>query len=248
MPDTEGDVAVEPAVDRVMPAGPWAFDADVAACFDDMLARSIPQYDVMRRTCFDLGRRFVRPKSDIVDLGCARGEALEPFIRQFGCHNRFVGVDVSGPMLDAARRRYRCHVDNGTVEIRDEDLRRGYPPVRASLTLCVLTLQFTPIEYRHRIVREIYKATIPGGALVLVEKVLGASADLDAAMVDLHHAMKAENGYPPEAIARKRLSLEGVLVPVTARWDEELLRAAGFGQVDCFWRWSNFAGWLAIRD
>ena len=48
-------------------------------------------------------------------------------------------------------------------------------------------------------------------------------------------------------IDRKALSLEGVLVPVTAKWNEELLQMAGFRQVDCFWRWMNFAGWIAIK-
>ncbi|MGH3921557.1 MAG: hypothetical protein ACRDS1_01640 [Pseudonocardiaceae bacterium] len=42
--------------------------------------------------------------------------------------------------------------------------------------------------------------------------------------------------YTQEEIDRKRLSLEGVLVPVTAKWNVEMLRAAGFQQVDCFWR------------
>jgi tRNA (cmo5U34)-methyltransferase len=59
--------------------------------------------------------------------------------------------------------------------------------------------------------------------------------------------MKRRRGYTNEQIDRKRLSLEGVLVPVTARWNEDLLRAAGFGEVDCFWRWMNFAGWVAVR-
>ena len=36
------------------PGGAWAFDQDVADCFDDMLARSIPQYVEMRRACYEL--------------------------------------------------------------------------------------------------------------------------------------------------------------------------------------------------
>jgi tRNA (cmo5U34)-methyltransferase len=60
--------------------------------------------------------------------------------------------------------------------------------------------------------------------------------------------LKAEHGYSREEIDRKRFSLEGVLVPVTARWNEELLAAAGFDQIDCFWRWMNFAGWVAVRE
>jgi tRNA (cmo5U34)-methyltransferase len=67
-------------------------------------------------------------------------------------------------------------------------------------------------------------------------------------MVELYHALKQSNGYSREDIDRKRFALEGVLVPVTARWNEELLRGAGFGEVDCFWRWMNFAGWVAVRE
>jgi tRNA (cmo5U34)-methyltransferase len=44
------------------------------------------------------------------------------------------------------------------------------------------------------------------------------------------------------------LALEGVLVPVTAAWNEQLLKGAGFSQVECFWRWMNFAGWVAVKD
>src|SRR3974377_906325 len=93
--------------DHIKVEGRWQFDEEVAAVFDDMLRRSIPQYDLMRKICFDLGRRYVKPKTDVVDLGCARGEALAPFVREFGCHNRFVGVEVSRPMLAACQERYK---------------------------------------------------------------------------------------------------------------------------------------------
>ena len=38
----------------------------------------------------------------------------------------------------------------------------------------------------------------------------------------------------------KRLSLEGVLVPVTSNWNIDLLKQAGFRKIDVFWRWMNF--------
>lgn len=34
---------------------------------------------------------------------------------------------------------------------------------------------------------------------------------------------------------------------VTAAWNEEMLRNTGFVEVDCFWRWMNFAGWVATK-
>ena len=236
------------AVDMTEPKGKWAFDGSVTDAFDDMLSRSIPQYEVMRRACFDLACGFVQPKTDIVDLGCSRGEAMAELVNQVGALNRFIGVEVSAPMLAAARERFAGYINCGVVQILDMDLRREYPPARASVTLAILSLQFTPIEYRQRIIREIYKHTLPGGALVLVEKVLGSSAELDGLFVETYYSLKSENGYSQDQIERKRLSLEGVLVPVTARWNEELLSAAGFRQVDCFWRWMNFAGWVAVKE
>lgn len=231
-----------------LPAGKWAFDEQVTDCFDDMLERSIPQYNIMRKSCFDFAALYRQSSTDIVDLGCSRGEAMAPLVERFGPNNRFIGLEVSVPMLEACRRRFRELIDRGVVDIRDWDLRGKYPSVSASVTLAVLTLQFVPMEYRQRIVRDVFKSTTPGGAFILVEKVLGETAELDRGMVDIYYAMKNGAGYSEEEIRRKRLSLEGVLVPVTSRWNVELLKSAGFDQVDCFWRWMNFAGWVAVKE
>lgn len=233
--------------DNVMPDGRWQFGEDVTDVFDDMLVRSIPQYRVMRDACFALASQYVKHNTDIVDLGCSRGEAMAALIDRFGAHNRFIGVEVSQPMLHAARERFGKLIQAGIVDIRELDLRTSFPPVSASVILSVLTLQFTPIEYRLQIVQNIYDHLVSGGAFILVEKVIGAGAQLDRNMIANYYALKAENGYSEEQIERKRLSLEGVLVPVTARWNEELLQMAGFRHVDCFWRWMNFAGWIAVK-
>lgn len=230
-----------------MPSGKWEFDDGVTAVFDDMLARSIPQYEVMRQACFDMGQKYQQRATAILDLGCSRGEALARFVDRFGVQNYYVGIDVSEPMLDAARERYRGMIDAKVVDIKSLDLRDEYPEVRASITLCVLTLQFTPIEYRLKILKNIYDHTEEGGVLILVEKVLGASAGIDANMVDIYYDLKLANGYTEDQIQRKRLSLEGVLVPMTAGWNEQMLKMTGFREVDCFWRWMNFAGWAAVK-
>jgi len=69
-------------------------------------------------------------------------------------------------MLELARARFDNFIKLGLVEIREHDLRTGYPAVLACVTNCVLTLQFTPIEYPQRILSDIYETTMPGGALV----------------------------------------------------------------------------------
>ena len=233
--------------DNIIQDGKWTFNGDVTAVFDDMLERSIPQYQLMRQTCLDLAKQYIKPTTTIVDLGCSRGEALAELIRTYGAYNHFVGIDISKPMLEASKKRFKGWIKKGIVDIREFDLRSGYPTILASVTLAVLTVQFIPIEYRLRILRDIYNSTAVGGCFIMVEKVLGNSADIDNVMVELYYKMKLANGYSQEEIDRKKLSLEGALVPVTAKWNEEMLRMSGWSQVDCFWRWMNFGGWIALK-
>jgi tRNA (cmo5U34)-methyltransferase len=202
----------------------------------------------MRDAVAELATRYVRPGTHVVDLGCSLGEALAPLVDRFGADCRYVGVEVSAPMLDAARARFQRWIDAGVVEILDLDLRTAYPRVQASVVLSILTLQFTPIEERRRILQDVHASLVEGGALILVDKVAGATALLDRDFVDRHHEFKRASGYTREEIERKRLSLQGVLVPATAGWNEDALRAVGFAHLDCFWRWMNFAGWVAIKS
>lgn len=230
-----------------LPDGKWSFDGAVTDCFEDMLRRSIPQYDAMRAAVHALACRYQKQRTAIVDLGASRGDAIAPLLQEFGAYNQWVAVEVSPPMLEVLRARFSGWIENGVMQVLDMDLRTDFPPVSASVVLSVLTLQFTPIEYRQQIVKRAYDALIPGGALLLVEKVLGATAELDAALVDEYYAFKRASGYTEDEIQRKRMALEGVLVPLTAEWNETLLRRCGFRHVDCFWRLWNFAGWVAVK-
>lgn len=226
----------------------WEFDADVAECFDDMLQRSIPDYDNMRDLVVKVGSAFVKYGFSITDIGCSNGLAIEPFVKRFGDGARYYLYDVSEPMLKKAREKFSEKIDARIVTVEHYDITQGIPTTHVNgLILSILTLQFTPIEYRQKIVKSVFDALPVGGAFILVEKVLGNTADIDDMMVHEYYGIKSENAYTEKQIRDKRKSLEGVLVPVTARWNEDLLREAGFRQIDCFWRYLNFAGWVAIK-
>ena len=237
--------------------GGWKFDASVTAAFEDMLERSIPQYEVMRRAVSDaavwVAERAIDegydPQPRIVDLGTSRGSALAPIVDRLGNRARYFGYEISEPMIAVAQERFAREIADGLVEIHRHDLRDGFPPrqLTATIILSVLTIQFVPIEHRQRILRGIRNRLTASGAFIWVEKVLGATADLDSLEVDTYYGLKRGNGYTQEAIDRKRLSLEGVLVPLTASFNEELLRGAGFEQIDCVWAWMNFRCWVAMR-
>lgn len=236
---------MQSAEDHVVPSEKWEFDADVAQCFDNMLCRSIPEYETMRDLCFRLGSRFVQEGTCVIDLGASRGEALRPFIEQNKAASYFA-LEISEPMRSTMTELYE---DRHNVFVTDYDLRkiRAKDFERVSLVLSILTIQFTPIEYRQRIVSAVYEMLEPGGAFIFVEKILGANSRMNDLLVEEYYEMKHRNGYSYEDIERKKAALEGVLVPVTATWNEDLLRTAGFTNYDCFYRHLNFAGWVAIK-
>lgn len=229
-----------------VPDGRWAFDESVTRVFDDMLERSIPHYWIMRDAVTALAEKYLRDGGRVLDIGCSRGGAIASLLDRCP-HANFLGLEISPPMLDAARHRFQS---SPRVRISNWDLRGGIPPYaeRSNVILSVLTLMFVPIEHRLRLVQALADNLFPGGVLILVEKVLGSSAMINDRLVAEYHAMKAERGYTQEEIERKRLSLEGVLVPMTAQWNVEMLKASGFGEVDCFWRWMNFGAWIAIKS
>ena len=229
----------------------WAFDDKVTAVFDDMLERSIPQYKTMRELSGKLAATLVHDETSILDIGSSRGDNIVQMSQYTKTGQHYFGIEISQPMLAASEKLLEAYISSGLVDLLEHDLRHGLPiyeentPI--SVVCSVLTLMFVPMEYRHRVVADIYKMLPPGGAFILVEKLLGNTPDIDQLMVSAYHDMKQRNGYSTEDIDRKKLSLEGVLVPQTMNSNIAMLQSVGFLTVDCFWRWMNFGGLLAIK-
>lgn len=131
--------------DNVKPGEKWEFNDEVARCFKNMLERSIPDYQSMRALSYELGTRFVKPDTLIVDAGCSTGMAVEPFVERFKDTNDFLLIDNSPAMAAASKERFSK--DPG-VEVRAGNLWENLPlKDTASLVLSVLSLQFMPTAY-----------------------------------------------------------------------------------------------------
>ena len=127
--------------DEVVPRGAWQFDQEVTAVFDDMLQRSILQYNAMCMVTFEVGRRFVQPGTAIIDMGCSRGQALLPLVSNFGAANDYIGLEISEPMIEAARQNFSYHPHgNRVTSSAPANSAISFSPIRAS--------SFTPIS-RH---------------------------------------------------------------------------------------------------
>ena len=75
----------------------WEFNKEVTDCFEDMLSRYIPQYDIMRNTVTDLAKSILKEKESFscLDLGCSNGLMIQKLWQPNGS---YLGIDVSKPM------------------------------------------------------------------------------------------------------------------------------------------------------
>jgi len=229
--------------------GDFAFDESVAAVFDDMLERSIPFYVEQQAMISELVARHWQPETLLVDLGCSTGCTLVSSCSRLPAA-RAVGVDASEPMLAKAEAVLARAGIGDRVTLRAADLEAGISGLGlepASVVTCCWTLQFLRRDRRDRILREIHDLLVPGGALVLAEKVTFEPAGTGDLYTDLYYEFKRRNGYSETEIGRKREALEGVLVPLTVDENLDLLRDAGFEQASTFFQWYPFAAFLAVK-
>jgi tRNA (cmo5U34)-methyltransferase len=227
--------------------GKFEFNEPVARVFDDMLERSVPFYKECQQMVIELALHFAQKNSAIYDLGCSTSTLLRHLVKAIPKANniRFIGLDNSTAMLDKARTKLKGHLKR--CELVEADLESDFELADASVVIMNYTLQFLPPKRRTAMLKKIYQGLRPGGGLILIEKVRGESDNLNDLFVEQYHSYKRSQGYSKLEIAKKREALENVLVPLKPEKNRDLLATAGFRQVDVFFKWFNFAGFLAVK-
>ena len=160
-----------------------------------------------------------------------------------------IAVDNSAAMVD--RCREYLHAQDAMfqellpVEVIEADiLAMDWQP--ASLVAMNFTLQFIAPENRLELLSRIHRTLLPGGALILSEKLRFEDEQQHALLTDLHVAFKRANGYSELEIAQKRSAIENVMLPDSLEQHRERLHAAGFSKVVPWFQCLNFASLVAL--
>lgn len=231
-------------------ASDFAFDANVAAVFDDMVQRSVPFYEEQQRMVREIVAQAPAGNGAVYDLGCATATTLVNLCQTLDHVSQAVGFDNSSAMLDVGRHKIAASGLTDRIELRHGDLEQ--PPTLqmplADVVLMCWTLQFVRPLRRDQLIRWIYDSLAPGGVLVVTEKVLARDKSLNGRFVDFYYGLKSRNGYSGTEIARKREALENVLVPYTIDENVELFRRNGFTTCETFFQWYNFVGFLCVKN
>ena len=233
--------------DEQAPEGPFEFSEDVARVFPDMLRRSIPGYAASIQAIRSLTRDFAKADTRLYDLGCSLGAATLAMRRSIsvpGC--RIMAID-NAPAMVRRCRSVLAEDDSPTpVDVLCSDI-RDVPIENASIVVMNYTLQFIEPDDREILLQTIADGLLPGGLLLLSEKVVDEDPKIESLLQRLHVEFKRRHAYSELEISRKRAALENVLIPDTVDTHLSRLQRLGFAHTGVWLRYFNFVSLVAIR-
>jgi SAM-dependent methyltransferase len=169
--------------------------------------------------------------SRVLDLGSGAGRLLQ-LVKLARPAASAVALDFSPVMIEALRTQFSA---DATVTVVAHDLAEPLPAVLEPFD-CVVSsfaIHHVPHKRKRELYEEIFTLLTPGGVFCNLEHV-------DSPTTNLHHQFLAELSLRPdeEDPSNKLLDVETQLV-----W----LRAIGFADVDCLWKWRELALLVATR-
>lgn len=227
--------------------GSFAFDERVVQVFADMIGRSVPGYGLVVPMLGQLARRYARPGTVIHDLGCSLGAATLAIRERMDTEGvRIIATDNSPAMVARFRETLASLPGGVPVQVVCGDV-RDTAFEDCSVVVLNFTLQFVPPEQRDALLQRIFQGLVPGGVLLLSEKLRFEDNGEQQRQTGWHEDFKRLQGYSELEIARKRSALERVLEPETFAAHETRLLEAGFTRVTRWFQCFAFCSLLAEK-
>jgi tRNA (cmo5U34)-methyltransferase len=225
----------------------FTFDENVVNVFPDMIQRSVPGYSTIIAALGLLAKRYAQPHSRCYDLGCSLGAAALSMRDQIEAENcRIVAIDNSPAMVVGFQEKLRLISSHIPIDVLCADI-RDISIANASVVALNFTLQFIPVADRLALLQKINQGLLPGGILILSEKLKFDDDRQNNLQIDMHHLFKKATGYTDLEISQKRTALENVLVPESFVLQQQRLQQAGFNNAEIWFQFFNFASFIAFK-
>lgn len=234
------------AANRARTTG-FKFDDQVVRVFPDMIARSVPGYELVVPMIGLLARRYAQPGSNIYDLGCSLGAAslaMAVAVRSEGV--QIIAVDNSKAMVNRFKKLALDQKEGVPIHIHQQDILET-PIENASVVVLNFTLQFIDREQRQLLLNTIAAGMRKDAVLIVSEKIRFADENEQAQQTAWHHDFKRTQGYSELEIAQKRDALEDVLRPDTEAIHCQRFERAGLIQPRRWFQCFSFASYIAFK-
>ena len=225
----------------------FRFDEQVVKVFPDMIARSVPGYELVVPMIGMLARRYVQSDSKIYDLGCSLGAAslaMSQAVNSDGVE--IIAIDNSRAMVERCSQLMLENRASVPVQVRLQNMLETRVE-NASVVVLNFTLQFLDREQRQVLIDRMSQGMRPGGPLIISEKICFPDQQEQSDQTDWHHDFKRTQGYSDLEIAQKRNALEDVLRPETEASHFKRFQQAGLFRPRRWFQCFSFASYIAFK-
>ena len=222
----------------------FEFDEAVASVFDDMLSRSVPFYDEVRKLVISFILLEQKEGLKVLDLGSSTAKFLLDLHSKMSVSMKLKGIDNSQAMLDRAEQK--CQAFGANIELELADM-LSYNYKEEDIIVANYTLQFIRPIQRLELIKKIYTGLKDEGMFIFSEKIVFENKVLDKQMIDIYYDYKKEQGYSEFEITQKREALENVLIPFTIKENIQMCKDAGFTKVETVFQWANFVTFVVKK-
>lgn len=222
----------------------FEFDEAVASVFDDMLSRSVPFYDEVRKLVISIVLAGQKDGLKVLDLGSSTAKFLLDLHSKMTTTMKLKGLDNSQAMLDRAWQK--CQAFGADIELELADM-LNYSYHQEDVIVANYTLQFIRPMQRVELVKKLYEGLNDEGIFIFSEKVVFEDKKLDKDLIDIYYEYKKGQGYSEYEIAQKREALENVLIPFTIEENIQMCKDAGFNNITTVFQWANFVTFVVKK-
>lgn len=218
---------------RLKVPGNWTFRSPaVVEAFDSHVRESLPWYEIVTGAVAQIARSYIPQSGVVIDVGASTGNIGRAIAGTLDARSaELLALDPSPAMAPA-------YDAPGQLVIADAES-FDFMSRKPDVIVCFLALMFVPVKARAGLIERMQASVQPGGAIIVVDKMIPRPGYVGTVNFRLTLAAKYEAGASPAEIIAKELSIAGVQRPMS---EEELV---GFVE---FFRFGDFAGFIWERS
>lgn len=219
-------------------------DPTVVSHYAERTAKIVPGLRDLHRMAGVLLAEHAPADARILVLGAGGGLELKAFA-EIEPGWQFDGVDPSAEMLDLARATLepvasRVRLHNGYID--------SAPIGPFDGAACLLTLHFLPRAERLQTLKQMLSRLKHGAPLVVAHHSFPMEGPAGDKWLARNAAFAAAAGVPAAQTGGNIAAIKERLPVLSPQEDEDLLREAGFTDIELFYCAFTFKGWVGYKD